>query len=69
MNKLTKINLQSKLFKKNPPEDTMGGDVGWMVDCEIAELTKFANLGHYLATIPSPLVLWARVIRVKNFYD
>jgi len=57
MNYPNQTNLQSKLFKKKPPEDTMGGDVGWMVDCEIAELTKFANLGHYLPNIPFPLVL------------
>jgi len=59
MNKLTQTNLLSKLFKKNPPKTPRAGDVGWMVDCELVELTKFTNLGHYLATFPSPGVLCA----------
>ena len=68
MNDLMKTNLPSKLLrkipanqperlKKLPPKTPRAGDVGWMVDCEIAELSKFANLRHYLPNIPSPWVL------------
>ena len=59
MNKLTQTNLRSKLFKKNPPKTPRAGDVGWMVDCEIVELTKFTNLGQNPPNIPTPGVLWA----------
>jgi hypothetical protein len=63
---LSRLNLRSKLLKKTPAEGTTGGDVGWMVDCEIAELTKFANLGHYLPNIPSPLALGACYARERK---
>ena len=68
MNELMKANLLSKLLrkipinqperlKKLPPKTPRVGDVGWMVDCEIAELSKFANLRQYPPNIPSPWVL------------
>jgi len=70
MKELMKANLPSKLLRKTPtnqperlkevpPKTPRAGDVGWMVDCEIAELSKFANLGHYLPNIPTPWVLLA----------
>ncbi len=59
MNKLTQTNLRSKLPLKNPPKTPRAGDVGWMVDCEIVELTKFTNLGQNPPNIPTPGVLWA----------
>ena len=60
-----KTNLQSKLPLKNlsnpflevPPKAPRVGDVGWMVDCKGAELTKFAHLGQNRATIPFPVGL------------
>jgi len=44
-------------LKKVPPKTPRAGDVGWMVDCEIAELSKLANLGHYPAKYPDPVGL------------
>ena len=44
-------------LKKLPPKTPRVGDVGWMVDCEIAELSKFANLRQYPPNIPTPWVL------------
>ena len=44
-------------LKKVLPKTPRAGDVGWMVDCELAELSKFANLGQYPPNIPSPWVL------------
>ena len=53
-------------LKKLPPKTPRVGDVGWMVDCEIVELTKFTNLGHYPPNIPSPGVLGGLGIREKK---
>ena len=81
MENLTKLNLLSKLLRKIPgnqsqrlkevpPKTPRAGDVGWMVDCEIAELSKFANLRHYLPNIPSPWVLLAPSCSPeKKFFD
>ena len=63
MNDLLNLKPMVLFWKINPQKATTGGEAGWMVDCEIAELTKFANLGHYLATFPSPLALWALYAR------
>ena len=56
-------------LKKVPPKTPRVGDVGWMVDCEIAELSKFANLGHYLPNIPSPWVLCVAYAHEKLFLE
>ena len=53
---MNNLNLRFNL-KKLPPKTPRAGDVGWMVDCELAELSKFANLRQYPPNIPTPWVL------------
>lgn len=62
------LNLWFNLKKPSGKAPT-GGDVGWMVDCEIAELYKFANLGHYLAKYPFPVGLGGGYVCEKIFFD
>ena len=64
---MNNLNLRFNL-KKVPPKTPRAGDVGWMVDCEIAELSKFANLRQYLPNIPTPWVLVGVGADLKNIF-
>jgi len=69
MNKLTNPNLNQRFNPlKLPPKAPQGGDVGWMVDCKVAELPKLANLGHYPPNIPTPWALLAPICARKIFF-
>jgi hypothetical protein len=55
-------------LKKVLPKTPRAGDVGGMVDCEIALFLKKANLRHYRPNIPTPWVLSVSGCRPEKIF-
>jgi len=53
--------------KKARSKTQWRGDVGRLIDCEIAEGSTLANLGHYPPNIPVPLVLRGGIYAREKF--